>query len=91
MGPFSPKSNVLIDSRGRPRLCDFGLVDLVAEFQGISYIESSISSAVRWTAPEIYQIPEDHSVPKADTKSDIYSFACVMLQVEPINALYERA
>jgi len=72
---------VLIDGQGHARLCDFGLVNVTAEFQGISYTESSISGAVRWTAPEIYQIPEDRSIAKVSTKTDIYAFASVVLQV----------
>jgi serine/threonine protein kinase len=66
------------------------LSTIQAEFQGTSYFTSSIGGAVRWTAPELYHVPEDSSeneedleapADKLSEQSDIYSFGCVMLQV----------
>ncbi|KAH7904083.1 kinase-like domain-containing protein [Hygrophoropsis aurantiaca] len=71
-------SNILINKQGKACLSDFGLSAVIHEFEGTSYFTSSIRGAVRWMAPEIYDI-SDPSLPTK--RSDIYSFGCVMLQV----------
>lgn len=74
------QSNILISGEGKACLSDFGFSTLLAEFQGTSYFTSLIGGAVRWAAPEMYRIENDHIAP-ANTLSDIYSFGSVMLQV----------
>ncbi|KAH7924090.1 kinase-like protein [Leucogyrophana mollusca] len=76
-------SNILVDGDGKACLADFGLSSVMLEFQGTSYFTSSIRGAVRWAAPEIYEVPVDDNVsPHIPTaQSDIYSFGSVMLQV----------
>ncbi|KAH7922175.1 kinase-like protein [Leucogyrophana mollusca] len=76
-------SNILIDAQGKACLADFGLSTLIIEFQGTSYFTSSLQGAVRWTAPELYEVHEDNDSPlNLPTKaSDIYSFGCVAFQV----------
>ncbi|KAH7924089.1 kinase-like protein [Leucogyrophana mollusca] len=76
-------SNVLIDRKGGACLADFGLSSVTYEFQGTSYFTSSIRGAVRWAAPELYQILESEDTPPnlPTTQSDIYSFSSVMFQV----------
>ena len=53
----------------------------MAEFQGTSYFTSSIGGAVRWSAPELYRVYEDHAFPVVTVECDIYSFGSVTLQV----------
>ena len=77
----SPQSNILIDDEGKACLCDFGLSSIAAEFQGTSYLTSTIGGNVRWAAPELYRINEDDSIPTVTTQSDIYSFGSVVLEV----------
>ncbi|KAG1728738.1 kinase-like domain-containing protein [Suillus paluster] len=71
-------SNVLIDSGGRARLADYGLLTTCSDLNGTSYIRSN----VRWAAPELFEVPDTEDVPgppKLD--SDIYSFGCIAYQV----------
>ncbi|KIM73779.1 hypothetical protein PILCRDRAFT_828831 [Piloderma croceum F 1598] len=74
-------SNVLIDDGGRARVADFGMSKIAAEFQGTSYFTSSIGGAIRWAAPELYCIYEDHTSPVATAASDVYSYGSLTLQV----------
>jgi len=74
-------SNILVDSKGRACLCDFGLSTILAEFHGTSYFTSTISGSVRWAAPELYRIKDGVIAIGLSTGSDIYSFGSVMLQI----------
>ena len=75
------QSNILIDDEGKACLCDFGLSSIAADFQGTSFLTSTIGGNVRWAAPELYFTNEDDSTPTVTTHSDIYSFGSVMLEV----------
>jgi serine/threonine protein kinase len=77
----SDKSNVLIDDEGRACVADFGMSKIAAEFQGTSYFTSSIGGAIRWAAPELYCVYEDHMSPVATAASDVYSYGSLTLQV----------
>ncbi|KAG1872879.1 kinase-like domain-containing protein [Suillus tomentosus] len=71
-------NNILIDENGKAFVADHGLLIFCAELHGTSYIRSN----VRWAAPENFQVPEDdESISSPQLASDIYSFACIMLQV----------
>ncbi|KAF8073945.1 TKL/TKL-ccin protein kinase, partial [Lyophyllum atratum] len=75
-------SNILITDEGKACLCDFGLSTIVADFQGTSYFTSTIGGAVRWADALLYRIHEEGEKPPAiSTRSDIYSFGSVMLEV----------
>jgi len=55
--------------------------NIIAEFQGTSYFTSSIGGAVRWAAPELYRVYEDHAFPVVTAECDIYSYGSLTLQV----------
>ncbi|KAH7927904.1 kinase-like protein [Leucogyrophana mollusca] len=74
-------SNILIDRHGRACLADFGLSILMLEFHGASYFTSSIRGAVRWAAPELYGVLGHGEISRPSTRSDIYSFGSILLQV----------
>jgi len=71
------QNNVLIDEEGNASVADQGILILCSEFHGTSYVRNNI----RWAAPENFHIPEDGESISPKLSSDIYSFACVMLQV----------
>ncbi|KAJ6620438.1 hypothetical protein B0H10DRAFT_2215964 [Mycena sp. CBHHK59/15] len=73
-------SNILIDDEGKARLCDFGLSSIVVEFCGTSSLTSCIGGAVRWADSSLYSLSEDQ-VPAITTRSDIYSFGSVTLEI----------
>lgn len=72
-------NNVLIDSRGKACLTDFGLSTVCGGLaQRAAYIGSPGSpGAIRWAAPELIIGVGQHST----FQSDIYSFGSIMLQV----------
>lgn len=77
------QSNVLITAAGTPRLADFGLSKIMAEFEGTSYMTGT-GGAVRWAAFELYHMYGEDEEPHPaliSTKSDIYSFGSIILQV----------
>ncbi|TFK35895.1 kinase-like domain-containing protein, partial [Crucibulum laeve] len=72
--------NILI-SQERAILSDFGLSTVVAECQGTSFMSSTVGGAVRWAAPELYEVGIHSEITPIITKScDIYSLGNVMLQ-----------
>ncbi|KAJ7500959.1 TKL/TKL-ccin protein kinase [Mycena galericulata] len=89
-------SNILIDDDGKARLCDFGLSSIVVEFCGPSSLTSCIGGAVRWADAALYSIRTGDDAgdvdtdtdkdanaepPAITTRSDIYSFGSVMLEI----------
>ncbi|KAH7922866.1 kinase-like protein [Leucogyrophana mollusca] len=85
-------SNVLVDRNRNACLADFGLSIVILEFHGTSYYTSSLKGALRWTAPEIFNVPdgEDAAPCHPTEKSDIYSFGSVMLQAISGSAPYSN-
>ena len=82
---LSPQSNILIDDEGKAKLCDFGLSSIVVEFCGTSSLTSCIGGAVRWADASLYSLSTDddevQETPALTTRSDIYSFGSVTLEV----------
>ncbi|KAF9238963.1 kinase-like domain-containing protein, partial [Melanogaster broomeanus] len=80
-------SNVLIDDKGRARITDFGLSMVLTELEGSTFATSvQTGGTLRWAAPENLHLNlsgDRENVPKISptTRSDIYSFGRVMLQV----------
>jgi serine/threonine protein kinase len=80
----SLQSNILIDDEGKAKLCDFGLSSIVVEFCGTSSLTSCVGGAVRWADALFYSIntdDEETPTPALTTRSDIYSFGSVTLEV----------
>jgi len=83
-------SNILIDDNRRACLCDFGLSNIVTEFQGVFSSHSTISGAIRWADATLFttqaaQVESDDldepPMPMLTGKSDIYSFGSVTLEI----------
>jgi len=73
-------NNVLLDGDYAARLTDFGYASLVGNIpEVLTYLQRSTArpGALRWIAPE--QVDEETF--NRTSKSDIYSFGCVALQV----------
>jgi len=73
-------NNVLVDANYTARLADFGHASLVGSIpEALSYLQMSTKEGtLRWAAPELVRPQE---APTRTTKSDIYSFGCISLQV----------
>ncbi|KAG2030436.1 kinase-like domain-containing protein [Suillus americanus] len=74
-------SNVLIGSDRTAFLADFGLSGTLTQLPGVTYLAMSRyrPGALRWAAPELFSAEE--SAPAVTTRSDIYSFGSIALQV----------
>ncbi|KAF9245050.1 kinase-like domain-containing protein [Melanogaster broomeanus] len=77
--------NVLVDDNGRACLTDFGLSLIVQEFEGTSYLKSSVCGAIRFADPELVRRANaDGNVVYPTKPSDIYSFGGLMLHVSTV-------
>lgn len=71
------QSNVLIDSNGQAKLCDFGLLRLVYDEPTGMTTTASHSGTPRYLS---YELVKDE-FPKATAASDIHALACVGMEV----------
>ncbi|KZP30845.1 kinase-like protein [Athelia psychrophila] len=85
-------ANVLIDDNDAARLVDFGLSTIMEEFQGTSFMTSTVGGAMRYRAPELLPSTEAdvHDVfkPTLTTMCDVYSLGSVVLQILSGHAPY---
>ncbi|KAG6328965.1 hypothetical protein ID866_10124 [Astraeus odoratus] len=72
-----------MDAQGKPYIVDYGLLPLLLEFRTAPYLSTPVGRAVRWAAPDLFQIPEDGdgSTINFTYASDVYSFGSLMLQI----------
>lgn len=75
-------ANVLVDKTGEPRITDFGLARAV-DTQGSQFASSFRGKGtLRWQAPELlYASRFGAELSKLTTKSDVYAFSCVCLEI----------
>ncbi|KAJ7662979.1 kinase-like domain-containing protein, partial [Mycena rosella] len=73
--------NVLVDKRGSPCICDFGISKIINR-QG--FTTSSVGTAP-YMAPELFFVvdgaTQDESSPSTTKRSDVYSFALLVLEI----------
>ncbi|KAJ3742898.1 TKL/TKL-ccin protein kinase [Lentinula detonsa] len=83
-------SNILIDDNQHACLCDFGLSNIISDFQSVSSTHSTISGAIRWADATLFMQQatqsgesdeQEQMMPTLTTKSDIYSFGSVTLEI----------
>ncbi|KAJ7705082.1 kinase-like domain-containing protein, partial [Mycena olivaceomarginata] len=67
--------NVLVDSRGIPQLCDFGLSRMMG--QDSTVWDTTTKGTMRWMAPELLKGPGESATPK----SDVYSYGMTCLEI----------
>ncbi|KAF5375946.1 hypothetical protein D9615_008211 [Tricholomella constricta] len=83
--------NILIDEHGCPIITDFGLSKVIEDMSDSINIGSSFfAGSTRWMAPELVMalIEDDGQVPPITTRSDVYAFASVCLEVATGNIPY---
>lgn len=77
---------MLLDEKHNARLTDFGYASLIGEMpDALAYLQASTlrPGAVRWAAPE-YFFSNPEEMVHCTTKSDIYSFGNIALQVSSV-------
>lgn len=84
------QTNILISDVGNALITDFGLSSVLEEFSltesrllAAKLGTSVLAGSTRWMAPELILtlVEDDGMVPPITTASDVYSFACVCLEV----------
>lgn len=84
------KPNVLIDRLHQPQISDFGL----ARAADTTSFQANISStghkgAARWQGPELLEPSDDHDGHgKFTTKSDVYAYACVIIEASSLCSFF---
>jgi serine/threonine protein kinase len=73
------QTNVLIDDSKRAKLCDFGLVTVLADTNTGWTTTSSYNGTLRYHAPELL----NDDVVVCTGKGDIYALGCLALEVSP--------
>ena len=77
-----------MDENGQPRLADFGLsgvIDSQASLVSTNSLSQKGKGHVRWQAPELLDPASfEGENGNVTTRSDIYSLACVFLEVAHI-------
>ncbi|KAJ3485001.1 hypothetical protein NLI96_g5252 [Meripilus lineatus] len=76
--------NVLVDGDDNIRLADFGLAVLIQQAQGSIGYGSTRGGNPRWLSPELIepeQFPGQDQSRRPTKASDIYSFACVCIEL----------
>lgn len=77
----------MIDEHYKPRIADFGLAKAI-DTQASTMAMSSFNGrgTMRWQAPELLNSGlYDGMISDVSTKSDVYAFACLCLEVRLIN------
>jgi serine/threonine protein kinase len=81
-------ANILVDRQGRAQLADFGLSIVFSTSASLRTLNTNGGNG-RWMAPELLDPDIIESIGFNRTpQSDVYSFACVCLEVRPRNFLY---
>lgn len=88
--------NVLINDTGMACLVDFGLSTIQAEFEGTSYITSTVGGAIRYRAPELFPSMAAldelcNFIPTLTYACDIYSLGSLIFQVRHHSSLCHHA
>ncbi|KAF8889130.1 kinase-like domain-containing protein [Infundibulicybe gibba] len=75
--------NILINNQGKACLCDFGLSSVVAELQDGGHPKSTLGGSIRWADCQLYRPQEEDGAGgyTLTTRSDIYSFGSVVLEL----------
>jgi serine/threonine protein kinase len=74
------QQNVLVDKRGVPHICDFGISKILNRR---GFTTSSVGTAP-YMAPELFLVidgPAQEQSPSTTQSSDVYSFALLVLEV----------
>ena len=82
--PRLPQPNILIDSKGSPRLSDFGLCSITRNINSVNASTPNHGCTVRYSAPELLNtdgIVKTKKEKKPTYKSDVYSLAMVIVEV----------
>ena len=83
--PRLPQPNILIDSKGSPRLSDFGLCSITRNIDSVNASTPNHGCTVRYCAPELLdtdsRVVKTKKEKKPTYKSDVYSLAMVIVEV----------
>ena len=78
---------MLVDDQGHACICDFGLSSIMhgMDFTDFASTTKSTRGTTRWMAPELLY-PEKYGLKKFTPtfESDVYTFACVILEVRTL-------
>ena len=81
------QDNVLIDSDGNPKLCDFGLSRALEDTSLWQTTTKQAPGTLRWQSPELLS----SETARVTIQSDIYAFGmtCLVRPLFPLSVRYE--
>lgn len=77
--------NVLLFDNYTAKISDFGLSEIKKEVSSSSNVKKSAVGSIPWMAPEIFGLD-----PKYSTKSDIYAYAILLLEIATRKLPYHK-
>ena len=78
------QQNILIDAKGSPRLCDFGLCSITKNIDSVNASTPNHGYTIRYCAPELLDVGGVVKAKRKSTnESDIYSLSMVIVEVRP--------
>ncbi|KDQ58036.1 hypothetical protein JAAARDRAFT_129693, partial [Jaapia argillacea MUCL 33604] len=85
-------ANILMDSRGNPRICDYELALIIEQSE---FTSAKTVGNCRWAAPEVLNPPDDWDeeqelLPPFTFESDVYAFSMTVIEIATLKVPFSN-